>query len=403
MLLQWNNTGGAGGISVPWSSTPTALLPPGFSLTRASTGTYFDSAGLLQTAAIDAARGTYRWNGSAWVFDGTIVEAAATNLCLQSQDLTTTWTKSSGGVVSANATTAPDGTSTADLFSETAVSSQFFEYQIFSTAADQVLTASVFFKYGTKQYVVVNIGDGVAGRVSVAADLIAGTITEAIALPGGTYTRSSITACANGWYRVEVVGQIAAGRTDPNLFVGLSNSATPGGFPSYLGTSQGSYIWGAQFEVGNGATSYIPTTTASVPRSADVLTAPTSGLLVGTDGFTAIGLRPIVSVTTGDIIAATNKPMSLNAGQLSLNDGTAARDFAAATLTVGTTIKLATTWSGSASNGAVNGTVGTSRAFDGNMGLGATITLMGGVSGVLQSLRLGTRGATDSELAAWTS
>jgi hypothetical protein len=46
------------------------------------------------------------------------------------------------------------------------------------------------------------------------------------------------------------------------------------------------YIWGAQLEVGSYATSYIPTTSASVTRNEDVISLnPTTGLTEITETF----------------------------------------------------------------------------------------------------------------------
>lgn len=64
--------------------TSISSLPTGVSLSRATTGTYFDASGVLQTAAINAPRFNYAWNGSAWVAKGLLSEEQRTNLYLQS-------------------------------------------------------------------------------------------------------------------------------------------------------------------------------------------------------------------------------------------------------------------------------------------------------------------------------
>jgi hypothetical protein len=55
--IRWRRAGG-GGVSPAFQTDFTAIssLPTGISLTRATTGTYFDASGVLQTAAIDAPR-----------------------------------------------------------------------------------------------------------------------------------------------------------------------------------------------------------------------------------------------------------------------------------------------------------------------------------------------------------
>jgi hypothetical protein len=95
-------------------------------------------------------------------------------------------------------------------------------------------------------------------------------------------------------------------------------------------------------------------------------------------------------------------------GKVALFDTTDNRDFAVVSSVVpGALIKAATTWSGAVCNGAVNGTVGTQRTFDGDMGLGATIRIGDNpspgvslpISMVLQSLRLGLNPADSVTLA----
>ena len=72
-------------VSLDLTQGNTPLFQANVSFTRASTATYFDSTGTLQTAAINAARFPYAYNGSAWVPQGFLVEAAAANLYLNSQ------------------------------------------------------------------------------------------------------------------------------------------------------------------------------------------------------------------------------------------------------------------------------------------------------------------------------
>lgn len=77
-------------------------LPPGLACTRASPATYFDGAGLLQTAAADTARATH--DLATLEPQGLLVEAAATNLVEWARDLTNAWWTKSGMTAALTAT-----------------------------------------------------------------------------------------------------------------------------------------------------------------------------------------------------------------------------------------------------------------------------------------------------------
>lgn len=85
--------GGTSGPVLPY--TPFVLdgvLTSSATLTRASSATYFDSAGVLQVAAINAKRVNY--DHLTLVKKGLLIEAAVTNSCLRSDDFSNaTWVK----------------------------------------------------------------------------------------------------------------------------------------------------------------------------------------------------------------------------------------------------------------------------------------------------------------------
>lgn len=71
-------------------------------------GTYWDSAGVLQTSGADEARFTYRYNGSSWVKSGYLSEPQETEELIQNRDLSdAAWTKT--GVTIAQDSTGLDG------------------------------------------------------------------------------------------------------------------------------------------------------------------------------------------------------------------------------------------------------------------------------------------------------
>jgi hypothetical protein len=227
--------------------------------TRSSSGDYYTKAdGTLTTFAAN----TLRYGDN-----GLLVEEARTNLFLQSQTFNNaSWEKPGGSPIATDSTAAPDGTTTADTF--TAAGNDQCLLQVVTGAISTTYTASMFFKIKTAgvKYARIYIGGGGVGGTDGGAiwDLDAGTL---VSLPGADVSSTSITALANGWYRCSVTFTTSGA---DNTFEPLFNfSDNADGDPN---TGNDGYFWGAQLEVGSFATSYIPTTTTSATRAADVIT-----------------------------------------------------------------------------------------------------------------------------------
>ncbi|MDB5937549.1 MAG: hypothetical protein JWQ01_4893 [Massilia sp.] len=205
-------------------------------ITRASTGTYFDKAGVLQTAANDVLRLSYNpANPSAAPV--ALIEAAATNLLFYSSDLgNATWFKSAA-TVSVNTVTAPDGTLTADAIT---FSGSGWVGQDFGTPVG-TYTYSLFAKTASR---VLLIGGG-------------GAVSE---------ISFSTQDAGGGWYRQAVTFTITSGALQP-----LNVPPAGASFPYVLSA------FGAQLETGLVATSPIATVGASATRAADIVTG--SGLI----------------------------------------------------------------------------------------------------------------------------
>jgi len=384
--------GGGNGAAYYWESSPGQPLPPGFSLTRSGTNaTYFDSAGLLQTAGANVARGTYRYNGSAWVFDGTMIEQAATNICLRSEAFDNGVWATEGGyfnpvVVTPNTTVAPDGNTTADTLTSSTVPAGC--RQIIAEAANTTYTFSVWVKTGTLA----------ASNIFLIVD------TTLAGVHVATIGFSNLTTATAAWQRFSITVTTPAAGFD-SLAVGLDFSGA--------GTT---FVWGAQLEVGSAPTSYIATGAASATRNADIVTAPTSGLQVGAQGFAAGAFRLIAEAVTGQGTFLSTDTGGGVAGAQSywfggamyMYDTTGGAFGVAATPTVGAVNKVAVSW-GAGTNGwqnSLNGVVASGNiAFDGNMNFAGTMRIGASTTGtlpismVLQSLRLGVQTVNNSRLA----
>jgi hypothetical protein len=200
---------------------------------------------------------------------GLLIEESRTNLQRNSSDLSL-WVNGIGTTVTTNQTTAPDGTSTADLLAETSANTQHFVSDTnASVTSGTTYTLSIFAKKGigatAPDLVQITGSSGAFGTTQYATfDIQNGSVNSSA---GGTAT---IQAYANGWYRLAFTVTATATTTTAVIvsFVGVAPTLR---LPSYIGIiTSNIYLWGAQLEAGAFPTSYIPTTTASVVRSADI-------------------------------------------------------------------------------------------------------------------------------------
>lgn len=235
-----------------------------FTFTGGNQSMYMGPGGLLVASATNTPRIEYDANGNCL---GLLMEASRTNLCLQSQTLGTTWAPTRASV-SSNVIAAPDGTTTADkIVEDSSAATTHLVLQGFTKAASAlVYTVSAFFKSAERSEIRIMLhGTTSADSVSAIFNGSGSIVTAAAA--AGTFTAASatITSFPNGWYRCTVTGT-----TDTATALNLRLDLSVAGSPSYNGDgTSGAYVWGVQLEQAAFASSYIPTTTVSVARTAD--------------------------------------------------------------------------------------------------------------------------------------
>ncbi len=253
---------------------PTAITDNAGSFTRSTTATYFNSSGVLSTAAINVPRVNFAYNPDTtnWDTAGMLLEPARTNLCIRSQEIdNASWTKTGilafGSGSTANAIAAPDGTTTADLVTED-TSTGVHEASIAATLTVSTAYAiSIFVKAGTRNKF--RIAGRISGTWSVFPQGIFDLSTSSVISSSGDRT-AEITNVGGGWYRCTVYGTTTSIGTSGGILFNIIDSSNN---TSYTGNGTGGlYVWGAQLEAGTFVTSYIPTTTASVLREADTCT-----------------------------------------------------------------------------------------------------------------------------------
>jgi hypothetical protein len=196
--------------------------------TRASTGTYLDSDGLLKTATTNVPRIEYDINGNR---KGLLIEEARTNLVLYSEDFANAAWLKSNATVDGNIVIAPNGTLTGSLIYPTATSTSMHvakTWVLLGFAAQ-----SVYAKAAGKDFLVLRRPDGATANAWF--NLSTGEVTSVSA---GT---ASIVPVSNGWYRCTYVSTVPS----TNNVMYISTSDANGSLNVTASGTDGIYIWGA--------------------------------------------------------------------------------------------------------------------------------------------------------------
>jgi hypothetical protein len=243
------------------SLTPTVGPTPSFS--RASTGTYFNSSGVLTSAAINEPRFDHVYDGTSWVSKGLLIEEQRTNLCTYSEDITNaSWNKYNSVAILSNNATAPDGTLTADRLYPTLSGANLLEKVISGQTSGSTYSYSYYAKSAGFQWI---RGVEVAGGASFWVDVVNGVVGTKQTSSAGAFT-VSIAPAGNGWFKISVTSN----SNSTNTYIYTSPADANGNTTSTPSGTNGILYWGFQFELGTFPTSYIPTVASSVVRSADV-------------------------------------------------------------------------------------------------------------------------------------
>jgi hypothetical protein len=188
-----------------------------------------------------------------------LVEPQRTNLAKYSSSFDTSpWITTGISTITPNTTIAPDGTQTADTLLTDAFGQLL--YQAIPASTNTTYTISVWAKLGTATNLCLVVNNAAAWNT------IGGQSFDATdGLNTSTWTRISYTFTTPSTLPIGVV----------NFHIGANNET---GLTQSAGTA---FIWGAQLEAGSYATSYIPTTSASVTRNADVVSKTGISSLIG--------------------------------------------------------------------------------------------------------------------------
>ena len=234
----------AWGAQLETGSTATEYIPTTNSARTTFAGITQDGTSASNVPRLDYSQGSC---------PALLLEPQRTNLVTYSEYIDNAiWTKQSGVSVTANQTISPDGTQNADLVVGDGSSGIFQSGKTVSTTVAN--TKSVYLK-------------GVSGG-------------EVVRLQDPNQT-IGFTVCTltTSWQRF-TLSEVQSGGS-----AGLWVTLIPSG---------GIYIWGAQLEQGAYATSYIPTTSATVTRLSDVFSRNniyTNGLITSSGGTWFVELK----------------------------------------------------------------------------------------------------------------
>jgi hypothetical protein len=229
---------------------------------------------------------------------GLLIEGQSVNLLSYSADANNAyWTKyqcSIGGTLGS----APDNTTSATLVVENSGSiDPSLQRTGVTVSVSSTYTFSAWFKAAAsnpRRYLNFRVNDNASNSnaASLVFDSQTGTISGA-ATAYGTITgaASSIVSYPGSWYCVSLKFTIpSTGITQIGCKFQLSATGTrtgDGQVFTYTGDGvSGMYVWGAQLELGSGASSYIPTGASQVTRNADICYMAISTIGFSTSGGT---------------------------------------------------------------------------------------------------------------------
>jgi hypothetical protein len=198
-----------------------------------------------------------------------LVEPQRTNIYTWSSSFdNAAWSKTDASII-ASAIISPDGLVNASKLNDNTNNAQHGILRFIVGLASPT-TISFFVKEAEySRCCIENYSDG--GRV------VFNISTMSVVSTSSNFTNATVEEYANGFIRVSATTVGTSGNKAFGL--GLINNS---GQNSFVGTgTSGIYVYGAQAEAGAYPTSYIPTTSASVTRNADVISKTGISSLIG--------------------------------------------------------------------------------------------------------------------------
>ena len=215
-----------------------------FNFTRSGSATRINSQGLIETVGNGVSRLNYPLiDGKVAGCPSHLLEPQKINQLQRSQEFSNSYWINNGVTITENNEISPDGTLNADLL--TGVSGGFGVVR-FGTWSATNKVASCFAKKGSTELFKIANGSGGVGGVTF-------NLENGIVITEDSGFDGSIENYGNGWYRCTAIDTLARSGT---FSLGVTAA------------SESVYLWGAQLE-SDYLTSYIPSTSSAVTRSAE--------------------------------------------------------------------------------------------------------------------------------------
>ena len=198
-----------------------------------------------------------------------LIELVPYNLLTYSEQLNNAIWEKSDTTITANSTTAPNGTLTADRMFETSTTALHGVYQEKTLITGTNYSISCYVKKGNRRYCGLQMFYNITRGSLAFFDLDNGTLVYEYAEGGYTITNSNITNVGNGWYRLEAIISVDL----PTAYFGLVMASTQWTTGTaydnlYLGDVT-KYVdsWGFQLVAGTLPKDYLRTETRlNIPR-----------------------------------------------------------------------------------------------------------------------------------------
>jgi hypothetical protein len=298
ILYGWGAQTEASSSASPYVATTTAAVTN--SIPRID---YYTSSGTVGCPAllVEPSGTNLAWHSHLWVSANNWVNTAVTV------------------VTGTSGTIDPFGTNLANAISPTSGSSAHIAQSNSPTTigytSGTIYTQSAFFKQGAGvagryvQMTFPGVGNSFTQLGYANFDLQLGTVTVVTGTTADTNRAARIENYGNGWYRCQLTATANVTSTGPGVAALLITSSGSTRVSSFAGTTTDIlYGFGAQLEAGSVATSYIPTTTGTVTRNADVinLSGAVSGCIGQTEGtiyaevvLSRVNTSPLITISDG--------------------------------------------------------------------------------------------------------